>query len=64
MSNVYEVVRRQDRSFDLFHNGELEQNSIPDRWLEDELSRRGICGVEYRGVRHQLDECGKAKLSF
>jgi hypothetical protein len=64
MPNIYEVVRRQDRSFDLLHNGELEQSSIPDRWLEDELSKRGICGREYRDVRNQLDDSGKAKLSF
>ena len=62
--NVYEIVRRQDRSFDILHNGDLEHTSIPDGWLEDELAKHGICGSEYREVRRQLFESGKAKLSF
>jgi hypothetical protein len=64
MLNVYEIVRRQDRSFDIFHNSELEHTSIPDEWLEDELAKHAICGSEYREVRRQLNESGKAKLSF
>jgi hypothetical protein len=64
MPNVYEIVRRQDGSFDIFHNGGLEHSSIADGWLEDELAKHGICGSEYRDVRHQLNEFGKAKLRF
>jgi len=64
MRNVYEIIRRQDRSFDILHNGELEHSSIPDGWLEDELAKHGICGIEYREVRRQLLESGNAKLSF
>jgi hypothetical protein len=64
MANVYEIVRRQDESFDIFHNGDLEHSSVPDRWLEDELAKHGVCGSEYREVRHQLNESGKARLTF
>jgi hypothetical protein len=64
MPNVYEVIRRQDGSFDVFYNGQPKHSSIPDRWLEDELAKHGICGIEYREVRRQLLELGKAKLSF
>ena len=64
MQNVYEIVRREDRSLDIFHNGDLEHRAVPERWLEDELAKHGICGSEYRDVRNQLNESGKAKLSF
>jgi hypothetical protein len=64
MPNVYEIIRRQDRSFDIFHNGNLEHSSVADQWLEDELAKHGICGTEYQDVRHQLNESGKASLSF
>jgi hypothetical protein len=64
MPNVYEIVRRQDRSFDIFHNGELTDTSIPNEWLEDQLVKYGICGKEYRDVRHDLDESGKVKLAY
>jgi hypothetical protein len=64
MPNVYEIVRRQDRSFDVFHNGELSDRSIPDEWLEDQLVKYGICGKEYHDMRRDLDELGKVKLVY
>jgi len=62
--NVYEIIRKADRSFDIFHNGELRDESIPDEWLESQLVKYGICGQEYRDARRELDELGQAKLSF
>jgi hypothetical protein len=62
--NVYEIVRRPDGSFDIFHNGELADRSIPDEWLQGQLVRYGICGEEYRDARRELDESGNVKLVY
>jgi hypothetical protein len=62
--NAYEIFRRQNGLFDVFHNGEIKHSSVPERWLEDELAKHGICGGEYREVIRQLSESGKAKLTF
>jgi len=61
---VYEILKRPDGSFDIFHNGELTGRSIPDKVLEDQLGECGICGQEYRDVRCKLDEVGEARLVF
>jgi hypothetical protein len=52
--NVWEIVRKEDGTFEMFHKGELLHGSIPDRWLEDQLVRYGFCGEEYRDIRRQL----------
>jgi len=62
--NVWEIVKRQDGSFDLFHNSELSHSSTPERWLEDQLAEHGICGDEYREVLRQIGELGRAKLIY
>jgi hypothetical protein len=62
--NTYEIIRRADRSFDIFHNGESRDRSIRDEWLEDQLVKYGICGQEYRDARRELDEFGKIKLEY
>lgn len=62
--NTYEIVRRQDGSFDIFHNGELADRSIPQEWLADQLSRYGICGEEFKLARQQLEESGKAEFVY
>ena len=62
--NVYEIIRQTDCSFDVFLNGELRDKSIPDEWLEDQLGRYGICGLEYREIRRELDESGKARMEY
>jgi hypothetical protein len=64
MPSVYEIIRRIDGSFDIFHNGELRDRSIPDEWLPDQLGKYGICGQEYRDARCKLDEFGKVKLEY
>jgi len=64
MSNVYEIIRRTGTSFDIFHNEELRERSIPDEWLEDQLAKYGICGQEYRDARRDLDEFGSVRLEY
>jgi len=61
---VYEILKRPDGSFDIFHNGELSDQLIPDGWLEDQLVKYGICGEEYREARRKLDSIGEARLVF
>jgi hypothetical protein len=62
--NVWEIVRKQDGSFDIFHKGELLHDSIPDQWLENQLGRYGFCGQEYKDIRFQLDLFGKARIDL
>ena len=62
--NVYEIVRQQDGSFDVFHNGDLTDRSIPEQWLESRLLRYGICREEYRDARSKIDVCGRVRLVY
>jgi hypothetical protein len=62
--DIYEIVRRQDGSFDVFHNGDLTDTSIPEPWLESQLVRYGICGEEYRDARGRLDVSGRVRLVY
>jgi hypothetical protein len=63
-SNVYEVVRRVDGSYDIFHNEKLVQTAVLGKWLESELAKYGICGQEFRDSYHQLEQTGRAKLIY
>jgi hypothetical protein len=60
--NIWEIVRKKDGTFDMFHKGKLLHSSIPDRWLEAQVGRYGFCGPEYHDIRRQLDQGGKAKI--
>ena len=60
--DVWEIVRKKDGTFDIFHQGKLLHNSIPDKWLEAQLGRYGFCGPEYQHIRRQLDQGGKAEM--
>jgi len=62
--NIWEVVRRKEGTFDILHKGKLLRAEISDKWLEDELGRYGFCGQEYRNIRRQLDEYGKARVEL
>ena len=62
--NIYEILKRSDSSFDIFHNGELTDRSVADRWLEDQLAQYGICGQEYQEARRKLESVGEARLVF
>ena len=61
-SNGWEIVRKRDGTFYIFHKGKLLHNSIPNEWLEAELGRYGLCGPEYQDIRRRLDQGGKAKV--
>jgi hypothetical protein len=60
--DVWEFVRKQDGSFDIFRKGELLHGSIPDQWLEDQLGRYGFCGQEYKDIRYELDQFGRVRI--
>jgi len=62
--NIFEIRKKADGSFDVFCNDELADSSIPGNWLESQLVKYGICGIEYRDARRELDELGKVKLTF
>ncbi len=64
MPQIYEIVRRPDGFFDVFHNGRLSDQQIPNRWLAHQLVKYGICGKEYRYVRREVEKSGKARLAF
>jgi hypothetical protein len=60
--NVWEIVRKEDGTFDMFREGELLHGSIPDKWLADQLGNYGFCGQEYKDIRLQLDQFGRARI--
>jgi hypothetical protein len=62
--SVYEILKRPDGAFDIYRDGKLADASIPDRWLEEQLVKYGICGQEYRDSRRKLEELGEARLVF
>jgi 5-bromo-4-chloroindolyl phosphate hydrolysis protein len=61
---AWEIIRNEDGTFDIHQKGELLRSSIPARWLEDELAKHGLCGQEYRNIRQQLDETGRAEIAL
>ena len=64
-NRVLEVVRRDDGTFDLFMNGELDRGRIPEDGLDEQLCVRfGFCGEEYDSIPLELLENGRKKLFF
>jgi hypothetical protein len=61
-ANVWEIVRKEDGSLDIFHREILLHGSVPDKWLEDQLVDHGLCGQEYQDIRRQLDQFGRAQI--
>jgi len=54
-----------DRTFDLFMNGKLDREHIPEDELNEQLCVRfGFCGEEYDSILHELGESGRKKLFF
>ena len=46
-NTVLEVVKKNDGTFDLFLNRQLDRNNIPETWLPEQLCLRfGFCGDE------------------
>jgi hypothetical protein len=60
--NVWEIVKEQDGTFELFRNGRLLRRAIPDQRLEEQLGQHGFCGEEYREIRRKIDESGRARI--
>jgi hypothetical protein len=64
-NRVLEVVSREDGTFDLFMNGELDRGRIPVDGLNQQLCVRfGFCGDECDSILHELAENGRKKLFF
>jgi hypothetical protein len=64
-NRVLEVVRMDDGTFDLFMNGKLDRERIPEDGLNEQLCVRfGFCGEEYDSILHELTENGRKKLFF
>ena len=61
-SEAWEFARKEDGTFDIFHQGKLLDGSIPDEWLANQLGHYGFCGQEYADIRRQLDQFGSAKI--
>jgi hypothetical protein len=64
MGSLWEVSRNQDGTFDFLRDGVVLHRAIPDKWLEDQLVRYGLCGDEYRDLRNQLKVSERAALDF
>lgn len=58
----WEVNVNEDGSFEVRRQGQLLHRSIPRKWLEAELGKYGFCGQEYRGIRLQLQQSGRAVM--
>jgi hypothetical protein len=62
---VLEVVKRNDGTFDLFLNRNLDRNRIPEMSLPDELCVRfGFCGDEYESILREVNQNGRARVEF
>ena len=61
-SDVWEIAKKEDGSFNIFRSGELLHGSVPKEWLADQLGQYGFCGQEYADIRSQLDQVGRAEI--
>jgi hypothetical protein len=58
-----ELIKRQDGTFDLFRNRELEREGIHEDGMMDVLCVRfGYCGEEYDAMLHKLKQDGRIEL--
>jgi hypothetical protein len=58
--NIWEFLRKADGTYAVYHNSNLLSESIPEKWLNDEVCiRYGFCGSEFDAVRKQLNRSGK-----
>jgi hypothetical protein len=65
VNTVLEVVRTDNGTFDLFLNGKLDRERIPEKWLNEELCVRfGFCGEEYESILNELTQHGRKRLVF
>jgi len=60
-----EVTKNGDGTYEIAFNEEIVGSRIPERWLEEELcAKLGFCGNELASITSQLQESGKAVLTF
>ena len=60
-SDVWEIVKKDDGTFDLFRNGGLLHGTIPEGWLADQLGQYGFCGQEYADIPSPTGRSGKSE---
>lgn len=64
-NKVLEVVKRDDGTFDLFLNRDLDRSCIPEQWLPEELCVRfGFCGDEYNSILQEVHQNGRSTVEF
>jgi hypothetical protein len=62
---VLEVVKKNDGTFDLFLNRELDHKNIPEAWLPEQLCVRfGFCGEEYDSILREVNQNGRTTIVF
>jgi len=59
----WNIRKREDVTFDIYKNGELHHESIPESFLERQLAPYGIISDRYQEVLRQLAETGNASVS-
>jgi hypothetical protein len=64
MNVTWEVIKKDDGTYDILKDGTVIDAGIPERWLEDQLVRYGFCGQEYADIRGKLDDSGTAQFEF
>ncbi len=61
--NIWEFLRKENGTYAVIHNGELQSDSISKERLEKELCVRfGFCGQEYEKIIRQLEQSGKCTM--
>jgi hypothetical protein len=64
-NTVLEVVKKNDGTFDLFLNRQLDRNNIPETWLPEQLCLRfGFCGEEYDSILREVNQNGRTTIVF
>jgi len=61
VTNILEVLKNDDGTYEVLFKGELVRSRVPERWLNQELcARYGFCGEEYDAIIRQLNDSGRA----
>jgi hypothetical protein len=61
----FEVVKRDDGYFDLFHNRRLEHAAVPESGLQDFVCVRfGFCADEYEAIMAEVGRTGRKFVEF
>jgi hypothetical protein len=63
--NIWEFLRKSDGTYAVHHNGNLLSDSIPEKWLNDEVCvRYGFCGHEYDAICNQLNRSDRCTVDL